>query len=211
MRNVSNHILLYFSMVFMATSCVFIDLDDDDDNDISIKGQGELVEREIAISDFSEISNIGVMDINVSFGDETSVTLKAQENLMDYITCETNGGELKLGVENNVSISTSKGMYADIVMQNSLENINIIGTGNITLAGEKQDNLYINIIGTGNVNAFGLEVDNCEIRSTGTGNCEVFVSESLTVYITGVGKVYFKGDPKIRQTIIGLGGVIDSN
>jgi hypothetical protein len=151
------------------------------------------------------------MEINVSIGDETSVKIKAQENLLEYLTCETRGDELQLGVEDNVSISTSKGMYADIVMQNDIDEIKIIGTGNIKLAGEKQDELNINITGTGNVDAFELEVDDCEIISTGTGNCKVFVNENLNVNIKGLGNVYYKGYPKIKQTIVGLGRIVDSN
>jgi hypothetical protein len=43
------------------------------------------------------------------------------------------------------------------------------------------------------------------------GDCEVHVLNELNVTITGVGIVYYKGNPTINSSVTGMGQFIDSN
>jgi len=56
-----------------------------------------------------------------------------------------------------------------------------------------------------------MKVDTCYITSTGIGDCEVNVIHILNVTISGVGNVYYKGNPTITSNITGLGQLIDVN
>ncbi|MFW5656388.1 MAG: GIN domain-containing protein [Bacteroidota bacterium] len=199
------------AFLLFLTGCIINIEDDDDDNDRRVKGTGELVTHEIDLPPFHDISNTGIMQLNISKGIEQKVSIRAQENIFEVLTFSVENGKLVIGTEDEVNISTNLGVFGDLVLTQDPENIHLTGTGDVTLSGKKQSSLNINIIGTGNIKAFDLELDDCNITSTGTGNCEVFVNEKLNVTITGIGNVYYKGQPEITQQIVGLGSVVDRN
>lgn len=91
--------------------------------------------------------------------------------------------------------------------------VNISGSGTIT--GQKDfsalKNLDIKISGAGKFLGYSIETDECDINLPGAGDCEVFVKVALDVSISGVGNVYYRGDPTITQSISGSGRLINAN
>ena len=212
MKNNTYLIKIIILSFIVFTGCIFNDDDDCcNDNNKTVTGEGPLVTHVVNLPAFHNISNTGVMHLEVTKGSEQKVTIQAQDNIFEVLTFEVKNGTLTISTEDNVNVNTDKGLYGDLVITQSCESINLVGTGNITLHGEKQNTLNINVVGTGNVKAFDQEVDNCVINSTGTGNCEVWVNQNLSVTLTGIGSVYYKGNPSISQSIIGLGKIVDSN
>lgn len=78
------------------------------------------------------------------------------------------------------------------------------GVGDINLNG-KVDSQDVDISGVGKYNAEELESRQCRISVSGAGTATVNVSEELDVEISGVGNVYYVGNPRITQNISGLG------
>lgn len=82
----------------------------------------------------------------------------------------------------------------------------IAGSGNITAEGSA-DHQSINIDGSGDVNCFDLLGSSASIDIDGSGDIQVNVSETLEVNISGIGNVYYKGNPSITQDISGSGKI----
>ena len=84
--------------------------------------------------------------------------------------------------------------------------VNSSGTGNFDLTGkvEKQE---ITISGAGNYRAPDLESGAANLTISGAGNSTLWVKDSLTVKISGFGRVEYYGDPQVNQDISGGGGV----
>jgi hypothetical protein len=118
--------------------------------------------------------------------------------------------ELKVGLESGVSIEKADTIRFDITMP-ELSSIALTGVGDFYLSGSYQDELSIEITGVGNVEAFDLEVGICQILITGIADCEVNVRDQMTVDISGVGDVLYKGNPTISSSITGVGSIIDAN
>lgn len=179
-------------------------------NTVTVIGTGNVVSDTVSLAAFHSVRNLASFDIEITKGSPQQVILKAQQNILDVVTYQVNNGELNLGIQNNVSIQTSKGLKAEITIP-EISRVGIIGAGDFNLSGGHEDVLYIDITGAGNVMAYNLDVDTCYITTTGVGNCFVKVNNLLNVTITGVGSVYFRGNPSINSTITGVGSLIDDN
>ena len=111
----------------------------------------------------------------------------------------------------NVSIENSEAIRFDISLP-AINNIELTGVGDFVLSGESKGELTITITGVGNVTAYDMKVDTCNITFTGVGGCKSNISANqLNVIISGVGNVYYKGDPTINITTTGLGQLINAN
>ncbi len=80
------------------------------------------------------------------------------------------------------------------------------GAGNITLRGRAKQQ-EVTISGAGKFNAFELQTNAAMIDSRGSGQCSVTVKDTLNVTIKGVGRVKYRGQPKITSKITGLGNL----
>ncbi len=175
-----------------------------------ITGQGDIISQTFTVEPFHSIENIGIADVNITQGDVQEITINAQQNIINLITSEVRNGELILGIEENVTIVSSKGIFIDITTP-FIQKVTSLGTASIKLSGPGQGKLYLSNTGTGSINAFNFEVDTCYVSLTGTGSCRVTVNELLDVVLTGTGNVYYRGYPEIISHIIGLGRLISSN
>jgi len=68
-------------------------------------------------------------------------------------------------------------------------------------------NLEVNISGAGHVDANDLKAKDVRFKIEGFGTGSVYATETLDANIQGVGKVRYKGDPRVTQYIDGLGSV----
>lgn len=184
--------------------------DNGETNDKNITGTGPVVTKNLDFASFDKIENAGVANFYITVGGSQSVQLKAQQNIIDVMTYEVDGQALKVGLEENVTLENHEEIRFDITIP-SITNIELAGVGDFVLSGTDQDELTINFTGVGNIKAFDMKVGTCYITSTGVGDCEVNVINLLDVTITGIGSVYYKGNPTITSDVTGLGQLIDAN
>ena len=197
--------LLIIAVFFLITTAC-----DNGNKQVQVVGSGPVVNKSLDLSAFTKIENTGVANFYITIGSPQSVVLSAQQNIMDVMTYEVREQTLIVGVKENVSIGNHEEIRFDITIP-SIGKIELIGVGDFELSGDEQDELVIILMGVGTVKAFDMEVGTCIITSTGVGNCEVYVLDELTVTISGVGNVYYKGNPTINSTITGLGQLINAN
>ena len=207
MMKTSYYLLLIAVSILIITGC---ELKNENNDKRTIVGEGPIVTKNLDFASFSKIDNSGVANFYITIGTPQSVVLKAQQNIIDVMTYEVTGQTLYVGLEENVSIENHEEIRFDITMP-SISGIELSGVGDFILAGDDQDVLTIDFIGVGNVEAFDMKVGTCYITLTGVGNCEVYVEDILDVTITGVGIVYYKGNPAITSSITGIGQLINAN
>lgn len=205
MKNIL-HLLLTAIFVLSIAGCN----EDDLNNNDNIIGTGPIVTQNLDLDSFNKIENVGVANFYITIGSPQSVVLKAQQNIIDVMTYEVVNQTFEVGLQENVSIENHEEIRFDITME-SINEIELIGVGDFILAGDDQDELTINVTGVGNIKAFDMRVGICSITFTGVGDCEVHVIDELTVILSGVGNIYYKGNPTINSTITGTGQLINSN
>lgn len=80
----------------------------------SIKGNGNVVEEERRVSDFDEIKVSRGMNVHITYGNETKVLVKADENLVDAIVTSVEGDKLVITTQQNIRRATSKEVYVTV-------------------------------------------------------------------------------------------------
>ncbi len=198
--------LAFFTMISLSRC----DLNDDQNPDNKIIGTGPIVTENLNLDAFDKIENTGVANIYVTLGEPQSVILKAQQNIMDIMIYRVVGNTLRIGIRENTSIQSSDEIRFEITVSD-LNEFKLIGVGNFQLSGDFQDELLIALTGVGNVDAYDTEIGVCDIVSTGVGDCRVNVRDELNVTISGVGSIYYRGNPAITQSVSGMGNLINDN
>ena len=188
-----------------------------------IMGNGHVVTDTRPVADFSEIEANGGFRIEWRNG-PPSLTITTDENLLRYITNEIVDHRLKLHSRGNlwpshhinVVISSTTRSGAKLTgaaqltaSQLSGPNFAVESTGaaKVQLDG-KVDDLVTDMTGASKLEAGSLQTKTAEIVSTGASKAEVAVSESLSVSITGAGKVVYSGNPPtVEKHVSGAGSI----
>ncbi len=88
--------------------------------------------------------------------------------------------------------------------------VKLMGAGTINLKGTAETQ-EVTVTGAGKLEAFNLTSKAAMVDSRGSGHCLINVTESLDVTIRGVGRVKYKGQPKINSKITGFGNLESGN
>ena len=127
-----------------------------------ITGSGNLVTKEIPVSEFQKIEAGGAFKVDVTQGDKTSVIVTADDNLWDHLKVESSDGTLHLetkpGSYNNVHLEAK-------VVTPKLEQVELSGASHGTLHGidQKTNPFKLSLSGAshaeGDIKAGELSVD----------------------------------------------------
>ena len=132
------------------------------------------------------------------------ITFKTLEklNIEGGVNLKTNG-YLDLS---NLSVNVEGGANIDLNMK--AQKVKVYGEGGFLfeLKGVA-DALDVTIKGAGHVSASELKTKDVSFVVAGFGTGSVYATETLNAKIEGVGKLRYKGDPKVDQYIDGLGSV----
>lgn len=194
-------------------------------NGETIRGSGVVKSETRDVADFSEIESAGSGDVRVERGDEDSLTVEADDNILPLIETTVKDGKLKLKIKDNVSVNTTKPILFRITTR-KLNAVAIAGAGNldaknvdatsfsITISGSgaitasgKTETLAITISGSGSVDTLGLPAKSVEATVTGDGDIDVHAAEKLDVNIVGSGSIEYSGSPQITRRIVGSGNI----
>ena len=188
------------------------------------KGSGDLVTQTRDVEKFDEISLSGSFDVRVRVGEEQSVRVTFDDNLIDYIQTEVRRGELR--IYSDESFSSRHDCRVEITVQ-SLKDVSLSGSGDIDVtnlsggdfslsisgsgdvtAEGKVDQLSISVAGSGDVDARDLEALDADVHISGSGDVTVFASRYLDARVSGSGDIDYYGDPeKISSHVAGSGSI----
>ena len=85
-------------------------------------GNGKVVtqEREVT-SDFTEVRGSAGLDVYLTQGDENKIVVEADENLLQYIETDIEGGKLHVTTSENIGRSKAKKVYVTFKELNTVE------------------------------------------------------------------------------------------
>jgi hypothetical protein len=108
-------ILIAFVAAVSLSSCNF---------DISIgqvDGNGNVVTEERNVSDFTKVKGSAGIDVYLTEGTENKIVVEADENLMDLIETEVEGGKLRIRSNQNIGRAKAKKVHVTYVSLTSVE------------------------------------------------------------------------------------------
>lgn len=192
-----------------------------------IKGNGDIKTETRSVSDYDKIGVSGSFDVKLFKGKEGSITVKADENLMEHIIVEVKKGALKIKPKkgynirpsqtikitipfeniNVISLAGSGDVYSSDVIDSSDLKLSIAGSGDFDL-NVSTKSLQSSIAGSGDINLRG---DSGEFNGSiaGSGNINAYDLRSLVarIKIAGSGNVKINAVNEIHAKTAGSGDI----
>ena len=157
-----------------------------------VKGNGKVVTIERSVGDYDYVSVAGWFDVELVDGEEGEISLKGEENLLEYIKTEVKNGDLVIKTKKGVNLQPSS--WKDgIVVTVPVESINgtsLSGSGDVigktTL---KADDFKTSISGSGDIE---LDVEANTLKASMSGSGDIRLSGKATdfdVSVSGSGDI----------------------
>jgi len=173
-----------------------------------INGNGNMVTIERSTGDYEAVSVSGWFDVELVAGNEGSLTLRGEENLLEHIKTEVKAGKLVIKVEKgyNLKPSTWKDGIKITVPVESINELSLSGSGDIV--GKKTiktSNFRTSMSGSGDI-TLDLVTTNVEASMSGSGDINLSGSTTdFEVSISGSGdiKAYDLEADNVQATVSG--------
>jgi hypothetical protein len=218
-----------FSALLFLTACNWSECGDC----MTKGGEGTKIEgsgvMKTEVRKLEPFTSIVVTDVESSYlvieqTGEESLTITAEENLLEMFTSEVKDGVLYLSFKKGNSFHGKRPTYKVTVKE--LRHIHVQGGAAIEarkLASEKLsilvegaaggdlsgrvDDLTIEIKGAGWISAGELKAKRAKVSVEGAGKVTVNASDELDAEVSGAGLVWYVGTPKLKSNVEGLGWI----
>jgi len=218
-----------FSALLFLTACDWSDCGDcmtSGGKGTEIRGSGVMKTEARKIEPFTSIvlTDVESSYLVIEQTGEESLTITAEENLLEMFTSEVRDGVLYLSFKKGNSFHGKRPTYK--VTVKDLRRIHVQGGAAIEaskLNGEKLsiliegaaggnlsgrvDDLTIEIKGAGWLSAGELKAKRARVSVEGAGKVTVNASDELDADVSGAGIVWYIGEPKLRSSVEGIGWI----
>jgi CxxC motif-containing protein len=209
MKKLLSLLLILISFSVIGSSCTTYS---------KIEGNGNSRNKNYDFEKFDAIDASSAFVIDVEVGEEQSVSIKTDDNLLKYVNVFVENNTLYLEIKNNVCISGK--IYADISLE-KLNNIDLSGACKINVVGVnsnrfsidmsgackgtlsgKTEELTIDLSGATKIDCSELIAKNVDLDVSGASKCKIYSSNSLFVDASGASKITVLGNPPILKSDI---------
>lgn len=153
----------------------------------TVTGSGKMITQTFDVRDFDQIrlGTSGVMYIEQ--GDDFSLTVEADDNILPIMKVEVEQGVLTIRTSPEVSALQFETLIYRVTLP-ELSVIDLSGSADIRVEDFTADSLNININGSGDVTFVNLEAASLSVRLSGSGWMDVAgETQALTVTVSGSG------------------------
>lgn len=208
-------LLLSLCLIIAASGCT-----------INGWGSGNLTNETKDVNGVKQVSLDGMGTIVLKQGDEESLTIEAEDNIMPHIQSKVEGDKLSISYDTNTPTPTKdikfyltvKDINSIIIsgagkiesegFKTQIMSISMDGAGNGDLAGLTLEKLTVNIAGAGKMILAGKCTEQT-ITISGAGNYDAkdLVTETTTINIDGAGKGTVNAKKVLNAIISGAGSL----
>ncbi len=176
----------------------------------TVRGSGNVVTEEREVSGFESVALSGVGQVIITQGDEESLTIETDDNLMRHIETEVRNGTLELGLaRNTIPIPTQSIIFR--VSVDDLTGLTSSGAGSFKIDGLEADRLRVTLSGVGDVGIDSLSATDLVVKISGAGNVDLAGQvEAQEIDMSGLGR-YSAPDLESQTAsvrISGAGGAV---
>lgn len=234
MKKQSTFLLIIIALVFSTAACGRITI-----TPRVFHGNGDVVEEIRQVGSFDEVQLSGIGNLYIKYGDEESLIVEAEENLMRYIETDiqTNKLIIDLGGGKIVLPTDDINFYLTVV---ELDSVSITGIGRIYLPEVNASRFDILVSGAGALFIDELFADRLDVVLSGIGEIDIdsgevdfqsvlvsgpgtysarrMTSNEADVNISGIGKAIVNVEDYLEARVSGPGdltyygsAVLDAN
>ncbi len=210
-------LILFLVSLTIFTGCTF--------SLVGMRGSGVFKTETREVATFSSISFKSVGKLKVRQTGKESLTINAQDNILQFLESYVSDQTLYINNANLSIIDPTKPIEFDVEVK-SLERLNtkavgsievkdiqgkrlsvsLDGVGSVAIAGNV-DVLDLDLSGVGSFDGKDLKTKQATVRNKGVGSAVVNVSEQLDASVSGIGSIEYIGDPKVTESVKGMGAI----
>jgi hypothetical protein len=201
-------VLLITASLFIATvgsGCHFVIGE-------TIRGSGVKASETREIAQFSQLELSSALKAKVFCGEDASLEILGDDNIVSHVMVEQTDGILKLKMDHG-SYSPKQPLEIVLTCQ-SLSSLGVSGACHVEVEGVacdrfllsasgaskialegKADQLSVDVSGATKVESRELPANDVQVEASGASKVAVYSSQSLKVDASGASKIKFAGDP----------------
>lgn len=157
-----------------------------------VKGNGNVVTIERSVGDYDAVASAGWFDVELVSGQEGELTLKGEENLLEYIKTEVKDGKLVIKTEKGVNLRPSNwnsGILITVPVE-TINSVSLSGSGDVVSKTTiRSDDFKASVAGSGDVS---LTVEATRLKASLSGSGDIDLSGSaknFEVSVAGSGDI----------------------
>ena len=193
-----------------------------------VKGNGTIKTEDRSVSGFKEVDASGVSTVFVSQGDQPSVKIECDENLLPYVEVIQEGDKIYIREKNdfnlrpsvNINVYVTSPVYdriaasgaCDIIGRTKISNpdnleLHVSGSGDIKMEVDAPG-LKARLSGSGDVELKGHTKDvDLELTGAASAKCYDLLAENTKVDISGAGDAEVFASVRLDASVSGAGSV----
>ena len=193
-----------------------------------VEGSGVSASETRDVKPFGSVELAGSNNVVIRVGEQQSVIVRADDNLLDRVTTHVQSGKLVIG-NTPGSFSTSSPMSVEVTVP-KLSALTLSGSGNIVVGGIDATSLTVTLPGSGTLTGSGtttrlgvtvsgsgmvqfsrLVASDVQAVVSGSGTIFLTATESLDASVPGAGTIIYAGNPPdVTRSITGTGAITTS-
>ncbi len=194
----------------------------------AIRGSGDVETEDRDVSGFDSLEFAGFGRLIVTQGNEESLSIQVDDNLLRYIDTDVVGDTLKIEFDDNIVLRPTDGSIIFRLSVIELISIDISGAGTFEIDDLVTDELEVSMSGAGQIDIDSIEATELKVVLNGAGHIDIsgtverqditisglgdfnaidLESEEATVTISGAGDVDLWVHDELDITISGAGSI----
>ena len=138
-----------------------------------VRGTGNVITEPRQVGHFNRVSMGGSGELAVTQGDEESLAIEADDNLLRHIQSEVKDGTLFLGIKGgnwSDRIQPTKRVKFNVIMK-QIAGLDLSGSGSIRASRITTQDLDIDVSGSGDVTISSLTAQKLDVGLSGSATC----------------------------------------
>ena len=162
----------------------------------TVDGSGKVTTESRQVSGISGVSLATLGDLTVELGDQESLRIEAEDNLIPYLETEVRNNQLTIQARLGLSLRPTRPVRYFLTVK-SLDSVSVSSSGNITAPSLQAGNFSAKISSSGDIKLAGIQADSLNVQISSSGNLEMGSGQvgNQTVVISSSGN-YQAGDLK---------------
>lgn len=204
------------------------DVFDDSSSATGVEGSGVAATETRDLPPFSSVELAGSNIVTIGVGEQQSVVVRADSNLVDRVTTTVQDGSLVIG--NIPGSYTTRSPMSVTISVPSLDALTLTGSGVVTVTEIEASSLSVRLPGSGVLRAGGTatELDvilggsgdaqleqliagDVRAEVSGSGRIVLTATKSLDASVSGSGAIMYGGSPQeVTKSITGSGAIVST-
>ena len=168
----------------------------------SVRGSGEVVEEQRPVSGIKSVRLANQGDVFIELGEEETLVIEAEDNLLEYITSEMNGSQLVLRTRPGVNLRNSAPIRYYLTVT-ELEELSVSSSGDIDAPRFETTDFRIEVSSSGDVKLDELDVERLRVNISSSGDVAIgnLYAEEIDLNISSSGSLNVLGGQVDEQEI----------